>query len=140
MSRRVNNMLGCANMKSTAPVRRPPIGLVLLALAYLPFLAWSVIGAGWTLSHHRFTLWFTGAYLLVVIHSLIFKRTVGGATVMTGLAGGHITTAFALHTWLHLPIWTVPVFFVASIALLIAIRVRAASARIRLTGTPPAGQ
>jgi hypothetical protein len=127
-------------MKSTAPVRRPPIGLVLLALAYLPFLAWSLIGAGWTLSHHPFTLWFTGAYLLVVIHALIFKRTVGGATVMTGLAGCHITTAFALHTWLHLPIWTVPLFFAASIGLLIAVRMRAASAHFRLTGTEPGGQ
>src|SRR3954469_15898087 len=140
MSRRVNNMLGSANMKSAAPVPRPPISLQLLAFSSLPFRAWALIGAGWTLSHHPFTLWFTGAYLLVVIHSLIFKRTVGGATVMTGLAGCHITTAFALHTWLPLPIWTVPLFFVASIGLLIAVRVRAASAHIRLTGTEPSGQ
>ena len=59
---------------------------------------------------------------------------------MTGLAGCHITTAFALHTWLHLPIWTVPVFLVASIALLVAVRVRAASAHIRLTKSRPGGQ
>ena len=140
MSRRINNMLGSANMKLAAPMQRAPISLQFLALAYLPFLVWSLIGAGWTLRHHPFTLWFTGAYLLVVIHSLIFKRMVGGATLMTGLAGCHITTAFALHTWLHLPIWTVPLFFVSSIGLLIAVRVRAASAHIRLTGTPPAGQ
>jgi hypothetical protein len=133
-------MLGSANMKSAAPVPRPPISLQLLALAYLPFLAWSLIGAGWTLWHHPFTLWFTGAYLLVVIHSLIFKRSVGGATLMTGIAGCHITTAFALHTWLHLPIWTVPVFFVASIGLMITLRVRAASAHIRLTGMRLTGQ
>ena len=72
-------MLGSANMKSATPSRRPPIGLALLALAYLPFFAWSLIGAGWTLRHHPFTLWFTGAWLLVVIHSLIFKRSIGGA-------------------------------------------------------------
>jgi hypothetical protein len=127
-------------MKPAAPIRRPPIGLLVLAVAYLPFLAWSLIGVGWTLRHHPFTLWFTGAWLLLVIHALIFKRSVGGATVMVGIAGCHITTAFALHTWLHLPIWTVPAFLVASIALLIAVRVRAASAHIQLTKSRPGGQ
>ena len=133
-------MLGSANMKSAAPIRRPPIGLALLALAYLPFFAWSLIGAGWTLRHHPFTLWFTGAWLLVVIHSLIFKRSIGGATLMTAVAACHLMTAFALHIWLHLPIWTVPVFLVASIGLLLAVRVRAASAHIGLTKPRPGGQ
>jgi hypothetical protein len=133
-------MLGSANMKPAAPMPRPPKDLVVLALAYLPFLAWSLIGAGWTLVHHPFTLWFTGAWLLVVIHSLIFKRTIGGATLMTAIAACHLMTAFALHTWLQLPIWTVPVFLVASIALMVAVRMRAASAHFRLTKPRPGGQ
>ena len=133
-------MLGSANMKSAAPLRSQRIRLLLLSLAYLPFLAWSLIGAGWTLWHHPFTLWFAGAYLLVVIHSLVFKQTVGGATVMTGIGACHLFTAFALHTWLHLPIWTVAAFLVASIALLIGVRMRIASAHIRLTKPRPGGQ
>jgi Flp pilus assembly protein TadB len=40
-----------------------------------------------------------------------------------------MTAAFALHTWLGLPIWTVPVFLVFATALLIMARVRTASAR-----------
>jgi hypothetical protein len=133
-------MLGSANMKSAAPLQRERIGLLLVALAYFPFLAWSLIGAGWALSHHPFTLWFTGAYLLVVIHSLIFKRAIGGATVMTGIAACHLMTAFGLHTWLHLPIWTVPVFLAASIGLMIAVRVRIASTHFRLTRSQRPGQ
>lgn len=121
-------------------MRRPRFELFLLALAYFPFFAWSLIGAGWTLLHHRFSLWFTGAYLLVVIHSLVYKRTIGGATIMTGIAGCHLFTAFALNTWLHLPIWTVPTFFVASIALMLAVRVRAASTHFRFTKPRPGGQ
>jgi hypothetical protein len=133
MSRRINNMLGSANMKSAAPLQHERIGLLLVALAYAPFLAWSLLGAGWALWHYRFTLWFTGAYLLVVLHSLVFKRTVGGATVMAGLGGCHLFTAFALHTWLHLPIWTVAIFLAASLTLLVSLRVRSASAHFRLT-------
>jgi len=48
---------------------------------------------------------------------------------MTGIAGCQMTAAFALHTWLGLPIWTVPVFLVFATALLIMARVRTASAR-----------
>lgn len=139
MSSRVNNMLGSANMKSGVPSRRPPSRLLLLAAAYFPFFAWSLIGAGWTLWRHPFTLWFTGAYLLVVLHSLVFKRSVGGATVMAGIGGCHLFSAFALHTWLHLPIWTVAIFLAASLALLIALRVRSASAHFRLTKGTPTG-
>jgi len=133
-------MLSSADMKLAAPMRRPPIGLLRLVLAYAPFFVWSLVGFGWTLLHHPFTLWFTGAWLLVVIHSLIFKRTIGGATLMAGIAFCHITTAFALHTWLHLPIWTVAIFLVASIGLMVAVRMRAASTHFRLTEPPPGGQ
>ena len=59
---------------------------------------------------------------------------------MTAIAACHLMTAFALHTWLRLPIWTVPVFLSASIALLIAVRMRAASAHIGLTKPRPGGQ
>jgi len=133
-------MLGSANMKSAAPLQRERIGLLVVALAYLPFFAWSLIGAGWMLWHHPFTRWFTGAYALAVIHSLVFKRSIGGATLMIGIAGCHLMTAFGLHTWLHLPIWTVPIFLAASIGLMIAVRVRIASAHFRLTGSQRAGQ
>jgi len=123
-------------MKSAAPVRRRTSFIASL-LAYLPFFLWSMIGAGWTLWRHPFSRWFLGGYLLIVIHALVFRRSVGGATVMAGIAGCHMMAAFALHTWLHQPIWTVPVFFAASIALLILVRVRAASARF---GSPRAAR
>ena len=132
MSRRMNNMLGSANMKSGVPLRRPPDHLLLVAVGYLPFFAWALIGAGWALWRYPFTLWFTGAYLLFVLHSLVFKRTVGGATVMAGIGGCHLFSAFALHNWLHLPIWTVPIVLAASLALLVTLRVRSASAHFRL--------
>jgi hypothetical protein len=115
-------MLAFANMQSAAPRRRRNAQMVLLA--YLPFLAWSLIGAGWTLWHHPFTRWFAGAYLLLIIWSLAYKRTIGGVTAMIGIAGCQLTTAFALHTWLRLPIWTVGVFIVASFGLLIAVASR----------------
>jgi hypothetical protein len=133
-------MLASATMKSAARRRE---ALLIPLFAYLPFLAWSLIGAGWTLWHHPFTLWFTGFYLLFVIHSLVFRRTVGGILVMIGIGACHLTAAFALHTWLGLPIWTVPVFLAVSTALLIVVRMRVASARIRLgqfglpKGSPP---
>ena len=126
-------------MKSAGPAQQRRTGFLVASLAYLPFLLWSLIGAGWTLWRHPFSRWFLGAYLLVVIHGLIFKRSVGPATVMTGLAGCQMMAAFALHTGLRLPIWTVPVFFALSVALLIAVRVRAASARIHLTKHSPYG-
>ena len=114
-------------MQSAA--RRRETNLIPL-LAYLPFLAWSLIDAGWTLWHHPFSRWFAGGYLLFVIHSLAFRRTLGGTILaMTGIAGCQLTAAFALHTWLGLPIWTVPVFLVFATALLILARVRTASAR-----------
>jgi len=113
-------------MKSAAPVRLSTRFLASL-LVYLPFFLWSMIGAGWTLWRHPFSRWFLGGYLLIIIHALVFGKSVGGATVMAGIAECHMMAAFALHTWLHLPIWTLSVFFCASIALLILVRVRAAS-------------
>jgi len=104
---------------------------LLLLLLYLPFFAWSLVGAGWTLWHHPFIRWFLGGYLLIVIVQLLFRRGIGGAVLMSGIAGCHLATAFALNTWLRLPIWTVPAFLVASIALLVA---------FRLTDRPPSGQ
>jgi hypothetical protein len=136
----VNGMLGSANnMKSAVPAPQRRTSFILALLAYAPFLLWALIGAGWTLWRQPFSRWFLGAYLLVVLHGLIFKRSVGVATVMTGLAGCQMMAAFALHTRLRLPIWTVPAFFALSIALLIAVRVRAAAARIHLTKDSPYG-
>ena len=126
-------------MKSAVPAPRRRTGFLVALLAYLPFLLWALIGAGWTLWRQPFSRWFLGAYLLVILHGLIFKRSVGGATVMTGLAGCQMMAAFALHTRLRLPIWTVPVFFAFSIALLVVVRVRAASAGIHLTKRSPYG-
>jgi hypothetical protein len=112
---------------------------LILLLAYLPFLAWSLVGAGWTLWRHPFTLWFLGGYSLIIIHQLIFRRGVGGATVMSGIGGAQMAAAFALHTWMKLPIWTVLIFLVASTALLIAVRIHADSRGILPTKTHQGG-
>jgi hypothetical protein len=139
MSSRTSTMLGSADMKSAASAQQRRTGFLIASFAYLPFLVWSLIGAGWTLWHQPFSRWFLIPYLLVLIHGFIFKRSVGPATVMTGLAGCQMMAAFLLHTRFRLPIWTVPIFFALSVALLILVRVRAASAGIWLTKDGPYG-
>jgi hypothetical protein len=111
----------------------------LLLLAYLPLFVWSLIGAGWTMAHHRFTFSFALAYAILVAISLAFRQTIGLVIVMLGVAGCHAFGAFALLAWLRLPFWTGVVFFVLSFALLIVHGARLGSARFRPPGVRTAG-
>ena len=111
----------------------------LLSVAYLPLFLWSLIGAGWTTAHHRFTLSYWLAYLILVALSLAFKRSVGLVVVMLGVGWCHALGAFALLDWLRLPFWVAPVFLVLSFALLIVNAARLGSARFRSPRRRPAG-
>jgi hypothetical protein len=91
----------------------------MLWLAYIPYLAWSLIGTIWTMAHHRFTFTFAGVLLFFAIVSFFFKRRVGPVTVLSAIAGSHAFGAFALHAWLRLPLWRSGVFFAVSFALLL---------------------
>ena len=95
-----------------------------LLWAYLPLFVWSLIAAVWTFWHSPFTLVFALAYLAIIGVSFAVARTVAIAIVLGAVGACHTLGAFALHTWLHLPIWTVPMFLVASIGLLVALGVR----------------
>ena len=112
-------------MTPSGPERRTT---AILLLAYLPFLVWSLVGGVWTAAHHRFTFSFGLAYLALCAVSFVFKRRLGGVTVMLGLAGCQALGAFALHAWLRLPIWMSVTFFVPSLVLLVMV-----SARLLLT-------
>jgi hypothetical protein len=131
-------MLACAPVKS--PVSKRARINRLLSVVYLPLFVWSLIGAGWTTAHHRFTLSYWLAYLILVAISLAFKRRVGLVVVMIGVAWCHALGAFALLAWLRLRSWTGLVFFVLSFALLIVHGARAASMRFRSTRPKTAGQ
>jgi hypothetical protein len=111
----------------------------LLSVAYLPLFVWSLIGAGWTTAHYRFTLSYWLAYLILVAISLAFKRTVGLVVVMLGVAWCHALGAFALLAWLRLRSWTALVFLVLSLALLIVHGARAGSMRFRSPRARTAG-
>src|SRR3954447_1214186 len=111
-------MLACAPVKSQGLSKRARRNRLLL-LAYLPLFVWSLIGAGWTMAHHRFTFSFALAYLILIAISVAFKRGVGLVIVMIGVAGCHAFGAFALNAWLRLPFWTAPVFLLSSLVLLV---------------------
>jgi hypothetical protein len=101
----------------------------LLWLAYLPYLAWSLIGTVWTMAHHRFTFVFAGALLALAGLWFAFKRRFGIVTVMCAVAGGHALGAFSLHAWLRLPLWMSALFFLVSLVLLVIQTVRVADSR-----------
>ena len=102
--------------------RIPANGILLVA--YLPFFLWSMVGGGWTASHHRFTASFGLAYLILCAVNYVFKRRIGGVTVMLGIAACQALGAFALHAWLRLPLWISVIFFVASMTLLLMLAPR----------------
>ena len=95
-----------------------------LLWAYLPLFVWSLIAAVWTFWHSPFTLVFALAYLAIMGVSFAVARTVAIAIVMGAIGGCHTLGAFALHSWLRLPIWTVPLFLVTSTGLLVAVGIR----------------
>ena len=105
----------------------------LLSVAYLPLFVWSLIGAGWTTAHHRFTLTYWLAYLILIAISLAFKRSVGLVVVMIGVGWCHALGAFALLAWLRWRSWTAGGFLVLSFALLSVNAARTASIRFRST-------
>ena len=130
-------MLACAPVKSPMPMRAR-LGR-LLSVVYVPLFVWSLIGAGWTTAHHRFTLSFWLAYSILVAISLAFKRTVGLVVVMIGVAWCHALGAFALLAWLQLRSWTALVFLGVSFALLIVHGARVGSMRFRSPRARTAG-
>jgi len=110
-------MLASPPVKSPEPIRARTGRL--LTLAYLPLFVWSLIGAGWTTVHHRFTFPYWLAYLILIVLSLVFRRSIGAVVLMIGVGWCHALGAFALLTWLRLPSWTGLAFIVPSLALLI---------------------
>jgi hypothetical protein len=103
----------------------------MLVLAYLPFFFWSLIGGIWTAAHYRVTFSFGLAYLVLCAVSFAFKRRLGAVPLMLGIAAFHALAAFALHASLRLPLWTSPVFFVVSLALMLVVSVRVLNRRPR---------
>jgi len=95
-----------------------------LLSAYVPLFAWSLIATAWTFWHTPFTLVFAFAYLAMMGVSFAIARSVPLAIVLGAVGGTHVLGAFALHTWVHLPIWTVPLFVIASIGLMIGLGIR----------------
>ena len=92
--------------------------------AYLPLFVWSLLAAVWTFWHNPFTVVFALGYLAIMGVSFAIARTVAIAIVLGAIGACHTLGAFALHTWLRLPIWTVPLFLVGSTGLLIAVGIR----------------
>ena len=115
-------MLGSARAMPLEPKTR------VLLLAYLPFFVWTLVGGMWTAVHHRFTFSFGLGFLGLCAVNYVFKRRIGGITVMLGIAACQALAAFALHAWLRLPLLLSVAFFAASMALLMLL-----SPRVMLT-------
>ena len=96
----------------------------ILLAAYLPFFVWTMIGGVWTATHHRFTFSFGLAFLILCAVNYAFKRSIGGITVMLGIAACQALGAFALHAWLRLPLGISVAFFAASLTLLLLLAPR----------------
>jgi hypothetical protein len=97
--------------------------LILLA-AYLPFFVWAMVGGVWTAVHHRFTASFGLAFLILCTVNYVYKRSIGGITLMLGIAACQALGAFALHAWLRLPLLISVAFFAASLTLLLMLAPR----------------
>ena len=95
-----------------------------LLLAYLPFFVWTLVGGMWTAVHHHFTFSFGLGFLGLCAVNFVFKRRIGGITVMLGIAACQALGAFALHAWLRLPLLLSVAFFVASMTLLLLLSPR----------------
>src|SRR5262245_34338301 len=108
---------------NASPRRRVQTDRILLA-AYLPFFVWSMVGGVWTAAHHRFTASFGLAFLMLCTVNYVFKRRIGGITLMLGIAACQALGAFALHAWLRLPLLLSVFFFAASLALLLLVSPR----------------
>lgn len=106
-----------------SPRRRTQTDRILLTV-YLPFFVWSMVGGVWTATHHRFTTSFGLAFLMLCAVNYVFKRRIGGITLMLGIAACQALGAFALHAWLRLPLLLSVLFFVASLALLLMVSPR----------------
>lgn len=107
-----------------APPRSRNAANRILLAAYLPFFVWSMVGGVWTATHHRFTFSFGLAFLILCTINYVFKRRIGGVTLMLGIGACQALGAFALHAWLRLPLALSVIFFVASLALLIVVGAR----------------
>ena len=124
MGHAVYLILAWARPSANFPLPMKSLSARILLAAYLPFFVWSMIGGVWTAAHYRFTFSFGLAYLGLCVISFIFKRRIGGVTVMLGIAGCQALGAFALHAWLRLPLWMSALFFAASLVLLLMLSPR----------------
>ena len=110
-------------MDSQAPLRRSTGRL--LFVAYVPFLVYSVAGAGWMMWHNVAALVMFFVWMAIVGLFGLLMGSLGTATLFGGLVASHALAAYALHAWLGLPKWAMGLFFLAAAALLATHFVRA---------------
>jgi len=96
-----------------------------LTLAYVPFVVYSVAGAGWMLWHNIAAIVLLFVWMMIVGLFGLLMGSLGTASICGGLAACHLLAAFAMRPWLQLPRWTMGVFLFASFALQATLFVRA---------------
>ncbi|HEY5447513.1 MAG TPA: hypothetical protein VIQ54_02140 [Polyangia bacterium] len=106
-----------------APLRRSTGRL--LTLAYVPFVVYSVAGAGWMLWHNIAAIVLLFVWIMIVGLFGLLIGSLATAAQYGGLAACHLLAAFAMRPWLHLPRWAMGLFLFAAFALLSTMFVRA---------------